>query len=85
MRFDVYEVARDGAPPHFKPSRAQAALADAALWQARGFAAARIAARSAEDVRADLRRSTGMDEIRGPGTDAWPTTACCSPPTMAGP
>ena len=72
MRFDVYEVARDGAPPHFRPSRAQAALADAALWQAARFVAACIAARSAKDVWAELRRFTAMDEIWGPGTDAWP-------------
>jgi hypothetical protein len=50
MRFDVYEVARDGAPPHYQPSRTQAVLADAALWQAAGFIAAYIARRSAEDV-----------------------------------
>jgi hypothetical protein len=80
MRFDVYEVARDGAPPHYKPSRTQAVLADAALWQAAGFIAAYIARRSAEDVRSELRRFTGMDEIWGPGIDACPTTAGCSPP-----
>jgi hypothetical protein len=72
MRFDVYEVARDSAPPRYKLSRAQATLADAALWQAARFVAARVAEHSAEDVWADLRRFTGMDEIWGPGTDAWP-------------
>jgi hypothetical protein len=72
MRFDVYEVARDAAPPCQKPSRALAVLADAALWQAAEFVAARIAERSADDVWAELRRFTGMDEIWGPSTDPWP-------------
>ena len=71
MRFDVYEVARDRAAPHYRPSRASAALVDAPLWQAAEFVAACIAA-SIEDVWAELRRFTSMNEIWGPGTDAWP-------------
>jgi hypothetical protein len=72
MRFHVYEVARDSPPPHGKPSRALAVLAAAGLWQAAAFLAARIAGRSAEDVWAQLRHFTAMDEIWGPGNDDWP-------------
>jgi hypothetical protein len=72
VRFDVYEVACESAPPHFKPSRAQAALADAALWQTAEFVAARGAGRSAKQVWAELRGFTGLDEIWGPGTEPWP-------------
>jgi hypothetical protein len=72
VRFDVYEVACESAPPHFKPSRACAGLADAALWQTAEFVATRVAARSAKEVWAELRRFTGLDEIWGPGTEPWP-------------
>jgi hypothetical protein len=72
VRFEIYEVARDSVPPHFKPSRAQAELANAALWQAAEFVAARVAARSAQEVWAELRRFTGLDDIWGPSIEAWP-------------
>ena len=68
----MYEVACESAPPHFKPSRAQAALANAALWQTADFIAARGAGRSAKQVWAELRGLTGLDEIWGPGTEPWP-------------
>lgn len=68
----MYEVACESPPPHFKPSRAQAALADAALWQTAEFVAARDAGRSAKQVWAELRGFTGLDEIWGPGTEPWP-------------
>jgi hypothetical protein len=72
VRFDVHELARDCAPPRFRPSRARPILADAALWQTAEFVAARVAERSTEDVWTELRRFTAMDEIWGPGTDTWP-------------